>query len=61
VILEEIKSYKDSPSELIYDDFESYLFGEHPFQTYFGNNFHCQEDNVGDIKNFTSKFYLRVI
>lgn len=30
VVLEEINSYKDTPSELIYDDFEEYIFGKHP-------------------------------
>ena len=30
VILDEIESYNDSPSELIYDDFESLLFDAHP-------------------------------
>ena len=30
VVLEEIKSYKDSPADLIYDDFEQYIFDGHP-------------------------------
>ncbi len=30
VILDEIESYEDSPSELIYDDFENMLFHGHP-------------------------------
>lgn len=30
VVLEEINSYKDTPSELIYDDFEEYVFDSHP-------------------------------
>lgn len=30
VILDEIDSYEDSPSELIYDDFESLVFAGHP-------------------------------
>ena len=30
VILDEIDSYEDSPSELIYDDFESLVFSGHP-------------------------------
>lgn len=30
VILDEIVSYKDSPSEAIYDQFETLLFGTHP-------------------------------
>ncbi len=31
VILDEINSYKDSPSELIFDDFEELLYPNHPF------------------------------
>ena len=30
VIIDEIESYNDSPSELIYDDFEGLLFAGHP-------------------------------
>ena len=30
VIIEEINSYKDSPSELIFDDFDELLFAGHP-------------------------------
>lgn len=30
VILDEIESYEDSPSELIYDDFEALVFSGHP-------------------------------
>ena len=30
VILDEINSYKDSPSEMIFEDFDEYLFKNHP-------------------------------
>ncbi len=30
VVIEEINLYKDTPSDLIYDDFEEMIFGEHP-------------------------------
>lgn len=30
VVIEEINSYKDSPSELIFDEFEELVFGTHP-------------------------------
>ena len=30
VILEEISSYKDTPAELIFEDFDEMIFGEHP-------------------------------
>jgi predicted Zn-dependent peptidase len=31
IILDEIQSYNDNPSELIFDDFEELLFAHHPF------------------------------
>lgn len=31
VVLDEINSYEDSPSELIFDDFERSMFEDHPF------------------------------
>lgn len=31
VVIDEINSYKDSPSELIFDDFEELIFKNHPF------------------------------
>jgi len=30
VIMDEINSYKDSPSEQIFDDFDAFVFGDHP-------------------------------
>lgn len=30
VIMDEINSYEDSPSDLIFDDFEALLYGQHP-------------------------------
>ena len=30
VIIDEIQSYEDSPSELIFDDFEELIFPNHP-------------------------------
>lgn len=33
VIFDEIESYNDSPSELIYDDFEALLFSGHPLES----------------------------
>lgn len=31
VIIDEINSYRDNPSELIFDDFEELIYGGHPF------------------------------
>lgn len=47
VIQDEIQSYNDSPSELIYDDFEEMLFDANPM----AHNVLGREENL---KNFTS-------
>lgn len=46
VIIEEINSYKDSPSELIYDDFEAALFNGHPM----GSSILGTEESVKSIR-----------
>mgnify|MGYP006291888553 CR=1 FL=1 len=58
VIIEEINSYKDSPAELIFDDFEELVFGDHPI----GHNILGDENNImkftkKDLRNFISKNY----
>ena len=47
VVIEEINLYKDSPAELIYDDFEEMIFGGHPL----AHNILGSKKNV---KHFTS-------
>lgn len=42
VVVEEIMSYRDTPSELIYDEFENQLFAGHPL----GHNILGDEDSV---------------
>jgi len=42
VILDEIDSYRDSPSELIFDEFDALLFGDHPL----GRNILGTEESV---------------
>lgn len=59
VICDEIESYNDSPSELIFDDFEDMIFGGHPL----GHNILGSVENVRgfkteDAKRFTSRFYV---
>ena len=59
VICDEIESYNDSPSELIYDDFENLLFKGHPL----GHNILGTAQNVRaftrtDALAFTQKHYL---
>lgn len=58
VIIDEIQSYEDTPSELIFDDFEELIFPNHPL----GRNILGKPDQLHRFKsedalNFTSKFY----
>ncbi len=58
VIIDEINSYNDSPSELIFDEFEDLLFDGHPL----GRNILGTPDNVrkfdrNDIQRFMAKNY----
>ena len=58
VIIDEIQSYEDSPSELIFDDFEELIFPNHPL----GRNILGKPDLLRSFKsehalNFTSRFY----
>lgn len=58
VICDEIESYNDSPSDLIYDDFDNILFKGHPL----GHNVLGTKDNVrsfttADALRFTGKYY----
>lgn len=48
VVIEEINLYKDSPADLIYDDFEEMIFGSHPL----AHNILGSKRNV---KHFTSQ------
>ncbi|MBP5189577.1 MAG: insulinase family protein [Bacteroidales bacterium] len=51
VVLEEIKSYKDSPADLIYDDFEQLVFDGHPLA-------HNILGTPHNVKHFTSQGLL---
>jgi len=58
VVLDEINSYKDSPSELIFDDFEELIFENDPI----GRNILGTEDmvkkySIKDIKTFIENNY----
>lgn len=58
VIIDEIQSYEDSPSELIFDDFEELIFPDHPLgRNILGRpnllrNFHSE-----DALRFVERFY----
>ena len=58
VIIDEIQSYEDNPSELIFDDFEDMIFRNHPL----GRNILGKPDLVRsfrteDVLSFTRRFY----
>ncbi|MFA5849472.1 MAG: pitrilysin family protein [Bacteroidales bacterium] len=58
VILEEISSYKDTPSELIFDDFDEHLFDSHPLaKPILGTPSSIKRICSGDIRNFVNKHY----
>lgn len=58
VIYDEINSYKDSPSELIYDEFESLLFKDSPLgRDILGNKQNLKKINSQDLKDYTSTNY----
>jgi predicted Zn-dependent peptidase len=54
VVIEEINLYKDSPAELIYDDFEEMIFGRHPL----AHNILGSKKNV---KHFSSEQLSRFL
>jgi predicted Zn-dependent peptidase len=54
IIIDEIHSYKDTPAEQIYDDFEMHLFNKHPL----GNNI---LGTVESIKSFKQKHIIDFI
>ncbi|MBP5328195.1 MAG: insulinase family protein [Bacteroidales bacterium] len=58
VVLEEINSYKDTPAELIYDDFEEYIFAGHPLaHNILGNKKNVRRFTTDEIKDFMRRNY----
>lgn len=58
VILDEIESYEDSPSELIFDDFENILFAGHPLgHNILGTPRRLRTFTSQSALNFTSRYY----
>jgi predicted Zn-dependent peptidase len=58
VIAEEINSYKDSPSELIFDEFEELIFDGHPIaRNILGTSENINKFNRDSILNFIEKNY----
>lgn len=58
VILDEINMYEDSPSELIYDDFEALLFNGHPLgHNILGTPEVLASFKSSDVLDFVSRYY----
>lgn len=58
VILDEINSYKDSPSELIFDDFEELLYPNHPFgRNILGSKKYVKGFTKVDVERFIAQNY----
>ncbi|MDL2212606.1 insulinase family protein [Bacteroides sp. OttesenSCG-928-D19] len=58
VIIDEINSYEDSPSELIFDEFEHILFPEHPLgRNILGEPGLLKTFGTSHAMAFTSRFY----
>ena len=58
VVIDEIESYNDSPSELIYDEFESLLFAGHPLgRNILGEAEGLRQLTSTDMLAFTKRLY----
>ncbi|MCD8292551.1 MAG: insulinase family protein [Prevotellaceae bacterium] len=58
VIIDEIQSYEDTPSELIFDDFEGMLFGDHPLgRNILGNPERLKRFRSEYAAAFTARYY----
>ncbi len=58
VVIDEIQSYEDTPSELIFDDFEELIFRGHPLgRNILGNPERLKRFCSEDVVSFTSRFY----
>lgn len=58
VIIDEIQSYEDTPSELIFDDFEDMIFRHHPLgRNILGKPELLRSFRTEDVLSFTRRFY----
>ncbi len=57
VIVDEINSYRDNPSELVYDEFENLLFAGHDL----GHNILGTEDTLAGISSNQAKRFLHAV
>lgn len=59
VVVDEINSYKDSPSELIFDEFENLIFGKHPLgRDILGDEKSVRGFNRKDVVKFVNSYYV---
>lgn len=59
VIIDEIQSYEDTPSELIFDDFEDLIFKGHPLgRNILGNPEQLKNFTDRDALSFVSRYYI---
>lgn len=59
VVIDEIESYNDSPSELIYDDFEAMLFQGHPLgRSILGNAERLRAYKTEDVQSYARRLYV---
>lgn len=59
VIADEISSYKDTPAEQIYDDFERMLFSDLALShSILGTNDSLAHFTANDLRNFVDKYYV---
>ncbi|NDV58086.1 pitrilysin family protein [Bacteroides sp. 519] len=58
VIIDEINSYEDNPSELIFDEFENLIFPNHPLgRNILGTPEGLKQFNTNNFLAFTSRYY----
>ena len=58
VVCDEIESYEDTPSELIFDEFENLLFEGHPLgHNILGTSEQVRSYNSEDARRFTRRYY----
>lgn len=59
VVLDEIASYEDAPGDLIFEDFESLLFQQHPLaHTILGEPKDVRKISFDSIKNYWNKHFV---
>lgn len=58
VVIDEIQSYEDTPSELIFDDFEDLIFQGHPLgHNILGTPERLKQFTSGKVKAFVERYY----